>query len=187
MATRRPPPGKCARALLCHGTLNPEPSGGDFAQYRSSFIGMAVAISMVGFGVTEPAVAKVRKGYRNQHQVNQTGECNDIIIENLDAQLHLEIPVEVERGVTDIHYMPRTYVPQRTLGIFDVDDSAATENGLAGLLRVEYADEQLPIHSSSRLRKIHNLPRNIYSCAWHQPQLHELKTTTALKSTRQIH
>jgi hypothetical protein len=47
---------------------------------------MAVAISMVGFGVTEPAVAKVRKGCRNQqqHQVNQTGECNDIIIENLD-------------------------------------------------------------------------------------------------------
>jgi len=51
-----------------------------------AFIGMAVAISMVGFGVTEPAVAKVRKGCRNQqqHQVNQTGECNDIIIENLD-------------------------------------------------------------------------------------------------------
>jgi hypothetical protein len=42
---------------------------------------------MAGFGVTEPAVAKVRKGCRNQpqHQVNQTGECNDIIIENLDA------------------------------------------------------------------------------------------------------
>ena len=51
-----------------------------------AFIGMAVAISIVGFGVTEPAVAKVRKGCRNQqqHQVNQTGECNDIIIENLD-------------------------------------------------------------------------------------------------------
>ena len=51
-----------------------------------AFIGMAVAISMVGLGVTEPAVAKVRKGCRNQqqHQINQTGECNDIIIENLD-------------------------------------------------------------------------------------------------------
>jgi len=51
-----------------------------------AFIGMAVAISIVGFGVTEPAVAKVRKGCKNQqqHQVNQTGECNDIIIENLD-------------------------------------------------------------------------------------------------------
>jgi hypothetical protein len=49
---------------------------------------MAVAISIAGFGVTEPAVAKVRKGCKNQqqqqHQVNQTGECNDIIIENLD-------------------------------------------------------------------------------------------------------
>ena len=46
---------------------------------------MAVAISMVGLGVTEPAVAKIRKGCRDQqHQVNQTGECNDIIIENLD-------------------------------------------------------------------------------------------------------
>jgi hypothetical protein len=51
-----------------------------------AFIGMAVAIGMVGLGVTEPAVAKVRKGCRDQqqHQVNQTGECNDIIIENLD-------------------------------------------------------------------------------------------------------
>jgi len=51
-----------------------------------AFIGMAVAISMVGFDVTEPAVAKIRKGCRDQqqHQVNQTGECNDIIIENLD-------------------------------------------------------------------------------------------------------
>jgi len=46
---------------------------------------MAVAISMVGLGATEPAVAKIRKGCRDQqHQVNQTGECNDIIIENLD-------------------------------------------------------------------------------------------------------
>ena len=50
-----------------------------------SFIGMAVAISMVGLGVTEPAVAKVRKGCREQQQqVTQTGECNDVIIENLD-------------------------------------------------------------------------------------------------------
>ena len=50
-----------------------------------AFIGMAVAVSMVGLGVTEPAVAKVRKGCRDQQQqVNQTGECNDIIIENLD-------------------------------------------------------------------------------------------------------
>jgi hypothetical protein len=51
-----------------------------------AFIGMAVAISTVGFDVTEPAVAKIRKGCRDQqqHQVNQTGECNDIIIENLD-------------------------------------------------------------------------------------------------------
>lgn len=53
-----------------------------------SFIGMAVAISMVGLGVTEPAAAKVRKGcsgqQQSQSQVNQTGECNDVIIENLD-------------------------------------------------------------------------------------------------------
>ena len=50
-----------------------------------AFIGMAVAISMVGLGVTEPAVAKIRKGCRDQqHQVNETGECNDIIIEDLD-------------------------------------------------------------------------------------------------------
>ena len=51
-----------------------------------ALIGMAVAISMVGLSVTEPAVAKVRKGCRDQqqHRVNQTGECNDIIIENLD-------------------------------------------------------------------------------------------------------
>jgi hypothetical protein len=49
-------------------------------------IGIAVAISMAGLGATEPAVAKVRKGCRaqQQHQVNQTGECQDIIIENLD-------------------------------------------------------------------------------------------------------
>jgi hypothetical protein len=46
---------------------------------------MAIAISMVGLGITEPAVAKVRKGCRDQQrQGNQTGECNDIIIENLD-------------------------------------------------------------------------------------------------------
>jgi hypothetical protein len=47
---------------------------------------MAVAISMVSLGATEPAVAQVRKGCRDQQQrqVNQTGECNDIIIENLD-------------------------------------------------------------------------------------------------------
>jgi len=54
-----------------------------------AFIGMAVAISMVGLGATEPAVAKVRKGCRaqqqqQQQQVNQTGECDNIIIENLD-------------------------------------------------------------------------------------------------------
>ncbi len=31
------------------------------------------------------AAAKIRKGCRDQqHQVNQRGECNDIIIENLD-------------------------------------------------------------------------------------------------------
>ena len=49
-----------------------------------AFIGMAVAISIVGLGVTEPAVAKVRKGCRDQQQQGQTGECNDIIIENLN-------------------------------------------------------------------------------------------------------
>ena len=50
-----------------------------------AFIGTAVAISMVGLGATEPAVAKIRKGCRDQqHQVNQTVECSDIIIENLD-------------------------------------------------------------------------------------------------------
>ena len=51
-----------------------------------AFIGMAVAFSVAGLGVTEPAVAKVRKGCRDQQQQqgNQTGECNDIIIENLD-------------------------------------------------------------------------------------------------------
>ena len=52
------------------------------------FIGMAVAISMAGLGATEPAVAKIRKGCKaqqqQQQQVNQTGECDDIIIENLD-------------------------------------------------------------------------------------------------------
>jgi hypothetical protein len=49
-------------------------------------IGIAVAVSMVGLGATEPAAAKVRKGCRaqQQHQVNQTGECEGIIIENLD-------------------------------------------------------------------------------------------------------
>ena len=52
-----------------------------------AFIGMAVVMSMVGLGVTEPAVAKARKGCRDQqqHQANQTGECNDVIIENLDG------------------------------------------------------------------------------------------------------
>ncbi len=50
-----------------------------------AFIGMALVISIVGLGVTEPAAAKIRKGCRDQqHQVNQRGECNDIIIENLD-------------------------------------------------------------------------------------------------------
>ena len=52
-----------------------------------AFIGMAIAISMVGLAVTEPAVAKVRKGCRNQQeqqQIAQGGECNDVIIENLD-------------------------------------------------------------------------------------------------------
>jgi hypothetical protein len=45
---------------------------------------MALVISIVGLGVTEPA-AKIRKGCSDQqHQVNQRGECNDIIIENLD-------------------------------------------------------------------------------------------------------
>jgi hypothetical protein len=49
------------------------------------FIAMAVAIGMLGLGVTEPAAAKIWKGCRTQqHQANQTGECNDIIIENLD-------------------------------------------------------------------------------------------------------
>jgi hypothetical protein len=49
-------------------------------------IGIALAFSIAGLGATEPAVAKVRKGCRTQqqHQVNQTGECEDIIIENLN-------------------------------------------------------------------------------------------------------
>jgi hypothetical protein len=49
-------------------------------------VGLAIAVSMVGLGVTDPAIAKMRKGCRDQqqHQVTQTGECNDIIIENLD-------------------------------------------------------------------------------------------------------
>jgi hypothetical protein len=48
-------------------------------------IGIAVAISIVGLGATHPAAAKVRKGCKlPQQQVSQTGECEDIIIENLD-------------------------------------------------------------------------------------------------------
>jgi hypothetical protein len=48
-------------------------------------IGIAVAISVVGLGATEPAAAKVRKSCKvQQQQVNQTGECEDIIVENLD-------------------------------------------------------------------------------------------------------
>jgi hypothetical protein len=49
-------------------------------------IGIALAFSIAALGATEPAVAKVRKGCRTQqqHQVNQTGECEDIIIENLN-------------------------------------------------------------------------------------------------------
>ena len=48
-------------------------------------IGLAVAIS-VGLGATAPVVAKARKGCRaeQQHQASRTGECDDIIIENLD-------------------------------------------------------------------------------------------------------
>lgn len=51
-----------------------------------AFFGMAIAVSMVGLGVAEPTTAKIRKGCRvqQQHQVNRTGECDDIIIENLD-------------------------------------------------------------------------------------------------------
>jgi hypothetical protein len=49
-----------------------------------AFVGMAVAIGMADISVTESAVAKVRKDCRNQQQLSQTGECNDIIIENLD-------------------------------------------------------------------------------------------------------
>jgi hypothetical protein len=56
-----------------------------------AFIGMAVAVSMVGFGVAEPAIAKVRKGCRaQQQQVTLTGECNDIIIENVDRGSKLQ-------------------------------------------------------------------------------------------------
>jgi hypothetical protein len=49
-------------------------------------IGIAVAISMAGLGATEPAVAKVPKGCRaqQQHRVNPSGECEGIIIENLN-------------------------------------------------------------------------------------------------------
>jgi len=67
---------------------------------------MAVAFSVAGLGVTEPAVAKVRKGCRDQQQVNQTGECNDIIIENLD------------RGVSStVHfYAAILRKPRNTLG-----------------------------------------------------------------------
>ena len=47
-------------------------------------IGIALAISIAGLGATEPAVAKVPKGCRTQQQANQTGECEGIIIENLN-------------------------------------------------------------------------------------------------------
>jgi hypothetical protein len=85
--SRGQPPGKGARALLCDRTVSPVNVREDtLRSIGVALIGMAVAISMVGLGVTEPAVAKVRKGCRDQQQqrVNQTGECNDIIIENLD-------------------------------------------------------------------------------------------------------
>ena len=52
-----------------------------------AFIGIAVAISMAGLGGAEPAVAKIRKGCADQQQASQTGECNDIIIENLNRGL----------------------------------------------------------------------------------------------------
>ena len=49
-------------------------------------IGVALTICIAGLTAPEPAAAKVRKGCRvqQQHQINQTGECEGIIIENLD-------------------------------------------------------------------------------------------------------
>jgi hypothetical protein len=66
-------------------------------------IGIAVAISLAGFAATQPAVAKARKDCRvhQQHQVNQTGECEGIIIENLD------------RGVSSTAHFYRSN-PQKT-------------------------------------------------------------------------
>jgi hypothetical protein len=54
---------------------------------RVAFTGMAIAFSMVTFGIAEPASAKVPKDCRNDrhHQANQSDECRDIIIENLDG------------------------------------------------------------------------------------------------------
>ena len=51
-----------------------------------AFTGMAIVLSMVTIGITEPAVAKVPKDCRGDrhHQANRTDECRDIIIENLD-------------------------------------------------------------------------------------------------------
>ena len=62
-------------------------------------ISIAIAISMVGLGTIEPAAAKARKGCRveQQHQVNQTGECEGIIIENLD------------RGISSTGHFYRTH------------------------------------------------------------------------------
>jgi hypothetical protein len=62
-------------------------------------ISIVIAISMAGLGTTEPAVAKARKGCRaqQQHQINQTGECEGIIIENLD------------RGISSTGHFYRTH------------------------------------------------------------------------------
>jgi hypothetical protein len=76
--------GKGARAFLCDRTLAREPREETLRSIGA--IGIALAISIAGLGATEPAVAKVPKGCRTQqqHQANQTGECEGIIIENLN-------------------------------------------------------------------------------------------------------
>ena len=51
-----------------------------------AFSGMAIALTIGAVGIIEPAFAKVPKDCRGDrhHQVNQSDECRDIIIENLD-------------------------------------------------------------------------------------------------------
>src|SRR6185503_935917 len=58
----------------------------------------------------------------------------ELILADVRAQLHVQISIEIQDSVADIHDVTRTDVAEGALGVLAVDDAASAEDSFARLL-----------------------------------------------------